>query len=486
MRKAINKKIFLTMQTLYPYISEDQKLTEPSKISDIIQDDTMFLILYSQLYYRQIHNSTTQPTLNQRIKSFENYQVFFRYLLEGEAYLKLTLPDQWLWELMEEFVNQYESFSDYRSNFKNKTKSELEILRTYNHVWDSLYVLKTLYMLMDKAIGFIKSKTFVESYLLYQKVGHFAIYCLLRIQTLLGDYHEAIRILDERCIFPTVVNKVVFSRLTGCQFSVAYHASFSYMMMQRYTDAVNIISNTMKFFQDHNRIYKTKGYQNSKIQKQTKQMLNLLCICFVLKNNINSITCSYITNKSIVKIFKGNSCDEKLDKLEKELDQRKEFPNFKSCFLESCPNFISLVFLNLDDPSEDYSKEATHHQMKIFLDEVRQHAFFPSMKHKMESALAKNMKKTPLFTFTKNFVINRENNKFNQPLQKQFKKAVIIEGIRHLMRMKNKTTHVVRDEGQEIQCLKGNLETATGVTRLYYYFCFNPLRTGGTHSLQNF
>lgn len=63
----------------------------------------------------------------------------------------MELPDQWLWELVDEFVYQFQSFAQFRARVQKKTPEELEKLHTQNKVWNVLCVLNVLHSLVDKS-----------------------------------------------------------------------------------------------------------------------------------------------------------------------------------------------------------------------------------------------------------------------------------------------------------------------------------------------
>lgn len=66
-----------------------------------------FLLLYKELYYRHIY-SKLQPTLEQRMESWLNYCDIFNLLLSVDTPLALELPNQWLWDMIDEFIYQFQ------------------------------------------------------------------------------------------------------------------------------------------------------------------------------------------------------------------------------------------------------------------------------------------------------------------------------------------------------------------------------------------
>lgn len=65
--------------------------------------------------------------------------------------IPLELPDQWLWEIVDEFVYQFQSYAQYRANLSSRSSSDIEIVNQKNEVWNVLCVLNVLHSLVDKS-----------------------------------------------------------------------------------------------------------------------------------------------------------------------------------------------------------------------------------------------------------------------------------------------------------------------------------------------
>jgi len=48
--------------------------------------------------------------------------------LDSDGPVTLELPEQWLWDIIDEFIYQYQSFSVWRSKAASKTEEELNSL----------------------------------------------------------------------------------------------------------------------------------------------------------------------------------------------------------------------------------------------------------------------------------------------------------------------------------------------------------------------
>ena len=86
--------------------------------------------------------------------------------------IQLELPDVWLWELIDEFVYQFQAFSQYKLRPK-KTIEEIDLLQdkaNFNRVWNVLSVLNVLHSLID--VSNIKKQLEVSVFLF-----DFPFYC---------------------------------------------------------------------------------------------------------------------------------------------------------------------------------------------------------------------------------------------------------------------------------------------------------------------
>lgn len=52
----------------------------------------------------------------------------------------MQLPNQWLWDMVDEFVYQFQSFCQYRAKMKSKTEQEIALLKQFDQVATLDYV----------------------------------------------------------------------------------------------------------------------------------------------------------------------------------------------------------------------------------------------------------------------------------------------------------------------------------------------------------
>jgi translation initiation factor 3 subunit L len=123
-------------------------------IAPLVDHDHLFLLLYKELYYRHIYaskNKLLSPTVKQRIESFNNYKELFTYFLESKDACHHELPDRWLWDMIDEFIYQFQSYTQFRSKLDKRPDEESVIVRDNLRAWNVFIVLNTLQLLIDKS-----------------------------------------------------------------------------------------------------------------------------------------------------------------------------------------------------------------------------------------------------------------------------------------------------------------------------------------------
>lgn len=67
----------------------------------------------------------------------------------------MQLPNGWLWDMVDEFVYQFQSWQQYVGKLSTKSAEEVEALRSCERVWSVLSVLNYLQALVDHS-GIVK------------------------------------------------------------------------------------------------------------------------------------------------------------------------------------------------------------------------------------------------------------------------------------------------------------------------------------------
>jgi len=312
---------------------------EAEVIAPLVGDDPVFLILYRELYYRHVY-SRLSPNIFDRFHSYENSCELFNYLLNSDGPVKLELPDQWLWDIIDEFIYQFRSFSHWRSHIKTKTDEELQLLSTDGgQVWSCYSVLNVLYSFIQKskitenmaALNRGASPEEIEEIVgefgtksLYKMLGYFSIIGLLRVHTLLGDFTLALKVMDN----VELNQKTSFTRVTACHVATYYYVGFCYMALRRYPDAIRTFTSILNFISRMKQFH-TRSYQYDEISKTADRMYALFAICHALApSRVDDAVQSTTKEKFGEQINKMTRGEEGL-------------PAFEELYLYACPKFIS-------------------------------------------------------------------------------------------------------------------------------------------------
>ncbi|XP_071487481.1 eukaryotic translation initiation factor 3 subunit L-like [Diadema antillarum] len=336
-------------------------------IAPLVENDEVFIILYKELYYRHILARTqTGPDQMQRFEAYYNYCNLFNHILNAKGPVDLQLPDQWLWDIIDEFIYQFQEFSKYRCKLKEKTEDEISVLKVNPKIWNVHSVLNVLHSLVEKsginqqleAYGLGGDPETEASdfgrHPLYKMLGYFSLIGLLRLHSLLGDYYQAIKVLEHI----QLNEQTLYSRVPACQVSTYYYVGFAYLMMRRYQDSIRSFTNILLFIQRTNRLLSTGSYQVDVIKKLQDKIYKLLAIVLTLHP---------MRIDESVHMQLRDKLGEKLQKM-----QRGDVQTFEECFSSACPRFLSPVPPNYDDPGGNFQKEPFQLQVKVFRDEVSQ------------------------------------------------------------------------------------------------------------------
>ncbi|EJD07900.1 eukaryotic translation initiation factor 3 subunit 6 [Fomitiporia mediterranea MF3/22] len=359
---------------------------EAEVIAPLVNDDPIFLILYRELYYRHVY-SRLQPDIDDRFHSYENSCELFNYLLNSDGPVSHELPDQWLWDILDEFIYQFQSFSVWRSKVKNKTEEELVLLADGSQVWSCYSVLNVLYSLIQKskineyitATREGKSEEEINEIIgeygqkpLYRMLGYFSIICLLRVHVLLGDFTLALKVMEN----VELSQKAPLTRVTACHVSTYYHVGFCYLALRRYLDAIRIFVSILNFIMRMRR-YHTRSYQYDQINKTADRMYALFALCNSLApsrldDNILS-TAKERFGDQIARMQNGAATDEAL-------------ATFEELYIYACPKFIAANPPPYDDPAalasyiSEPPQEPAQRHLSLFLSDVRAQASAPTLR----------------------------------------------------------------------------------------------------------
>ncbi|XP_045214078.1 eukaryotic translation initiation factor 3 subunit L-like isoform X1 [Mercenaria mercenaria] len=345
-------------------------------VAPIVQHDPVFLNLYKELYYRHIYARVSSgPTLDQQFESYYNYCNLFNYILNADEPVGLQLPNQWLWDIIDEFIYQFQSFSIYRCKIGKKLPEEIDVLRNNPKIWNVHSVLNVLHSLVEKSNINRQLEVYASGgdpdsvsgefgqQSLYKMLGYFSLIGLLRLHSLLGDYYQALKVLENI----DFNKKNMYSRVPACQITTFYYVGFAYMMMRRYQDAIRTFSNILLYIQRTKQMFQTRVQMYDQITKMNDKMYTLLAICLVLHPiRIDESVHSQLREKFADKMLRMSKAD---------------LQEFEQNFSFACPKFLSPVPPNYDTVQMlNFHKEPFMLQCKVFIEEVAQQILIPTIR----------------------------------------------------------------------------------------------------------
>ncbi|KAL6212577.1 hypothetical protein ACLB2K_017795 [Fragaria x ananassa] len=339
-------------------------------VAHYVDNDHVFCLLYREMWFRHLY-ARLQPTLKQRIDSWDNYCSLFQVVLHGVV--NMQLPNQWLWDMVDEFVYQFQSFCQYRAKMKNKTEQEIALLRQFDQAWNVYGVLNFLQALVEKSaiIQILEQEkegleqfTATDGYdysggsNVLKVLGYFSMVGLLRVHCLLGDYHTGLK-----CLQPIdITQQGVYVSVIGSHITTIYHYGFANLMLRRYVEAIREFNKILLY------IYKTKQYhqkspQYEQILKKNEQMYALLAISLSLCPQVKLV-------EETVNSQLREKYGEKMIRMQRYDDEA--FTIYDELFSYACPKFITPSAPSFEEPLVNYNQDAYRLQLKLFLYEVKQ------------------------------------------------------------------------------------------------------------------
>jgi len=341
-------------------------------VEEQISDEPLFLILYKELYYRHIYSHCV-VMYDDRKGSWENYCKLLELIiqeLEEDEEPSAALPAQWIWDILDEFIYHYQTYCTYRNKtIKAMKDSEVKQIRDNPDVFDTTKALTYLHdltkasfindYLKDPSSANGRKGAFTNDSV--RLIGYFSVMQLMRMHSLLGDYHQAMKTVEH---IDFAKELPLFYKIPACHVTLFYYMGFAYLMLRRYADAIRSFSDILVF------LGKTSGvnslsYQFDAMVKKQEQMYFLLLVCLAL--------CPTAVDESLDKIIR-----EKHGEKQARLGRGEELC-FEELFNYACPKFISAALPDIENAEKLVIAEGHQRQLHLFLTEVRQQQFVPTL-----------------------------------------------------------------------------------------------------------
>ena len=346
----------------------------PESITSLLQDDEAFVLLYTQIYYRHLF-SRLQPSMERKVDSWRNYVNLFDGILDGSIELD-ALPPSWVFDIIGEFVYQYQSFCQYRAKIASKNESEIAAYREHHDIWDTLAVLSYLHRLvrhsniqdhLSSSSSSVEDETpaclDTDDTLLL--LGYFAMIGLARANVLYGDYYTSIQHLA----LIDFGKKGIYTKAASCHVSTLYHLGYAQLMLQRYADAIRSFSELVLLVTRNRSLY-SRLAQYEQLTKIADKGLGLLALTMALcpaqrvDDQINSLLRDKYSDK-ITKLQKG------------------QVDTFSDIFAYASPKFILPTCgggAHEATPEVNRSQEALALQLQVFTSLVKSQDQIPILR----------------------------------------------------------------------------------------------------------
>ncbi|GMH39448.1 hypothetical protein BSKO_07346 [Bryopsis sp. KO-2023] len=373
--RSMYTRSFFRLSEMY---FKDSRWPPVEEIAEFVDKDQVFCLLYQELYFRHVY-ARLRPTVEDRQQSWLTYCQLFDIMLHGKV--TMQLPSEWLWDMVDEFMYQFQAYHQYRGKVSQHSPEEKELLQSFEHgsekVWNIVDVMNFLQAMVDKSgvlteleedkgMGLVRSDGFRpnESNVL-RVLGYFSLIGLLRLHALIGDYAGALQAISPINIHEP---RALFARKTpGAFITLFYYAGFSYLVMKRYADATRCF-NTILLYIPSAKEFQPDRQQLTQIERKEEQMSQLLAMVVAM--------CPLMQKQYLDERVNEGLMDHFADKVQ--AMRRGNMGVFDELFSAGCPRFIT-------SHPPDYSKkgdtnqEAYQNQLRLFMDEVRQHFASPEL-----------------------------------------------------------------------------------------------------------
>lgn len=301
------------------------------------------------------HPSAPLAPLSPSLPPRDNYCELFGVILHGNVNMQLPVP--WLWDMVDEFLYQFQSFCQYRSKLAHKSAEEIELLRQCDKVWALLDVLNVLQALVDKS-GIVAAIEADNGTALLASggypagtsnvlplLGYFSLVGQLRVHALVGDYATGLSALFPLNLFE---RRTLFTaQLPPSHISLFYYASFSYLMLRRYSDSARCLNAILAYIARVKAFHARNAAYEQMLKKNEQMYAMLACavaLCPAVQKGLDEGVLVQLREKYA-------------DKLQR-MARGDEAP-FEELFSYGCPKFVSPSPPAFDNPQASNAQEVS-------------------------------------------------------------------------------------------------------------------------------
>lgn len=347
-------------------------------IAHLVDNDHVYLALYKELYFRHVH-ANGSPTLDQRRESFMNYTELFTIILTSN--LNMQLPNGWLFDMIDEYIYQWQSYLQYRGKLLGKTLEEIQALKLADQsgMWNSANVVQMLDQLVarsgireelasDGGAALYASEGYsLTSSNVLRMLGYFSLIGLLRVHCTLGNHEEGLRALAP--INPHNRAGLFATKIPMASITLAYYSGFAYLMMNRYFDAASMFNFGVSYVSRVKSQMSRTGTGHNQMLKKNEQMFAALAItcslCTMAQKKLDEAAASALREKYGDKIRQMSSGSTSI---------------YEELYGYACPRYVSLSPPEWSDAACNTNFAATKVQLGVFMQTVEERKHLPAVK----------------------------------------------------------------------------------------------------------
>ncbi len=342
---------------------KDVEWPRANEVAMLCENHEVFLLCYNELYYRHIFVNGNDPQIHHRFESWNNYRKLFDTFLDNDLTESLVLPSEWVNDMIDEFLYQYQDFCAYKHG-QNLSPAETKLLSENPNVWQTETVLGylTSFVQRSQIVKVLEAGTSLHGIRMtvLTSFGYFSLFGLCRIHCLLADYRLAIQTLAPIDIDD---KRALFTRVAACHVTLFYNIGFAYLMMRRYKDAVGVFSAVLLAHRGSKN--RNNSFADLALGRTYDRIRSVCAIAISLSPGIR-------VDQQVMHIVM-----EKHGEAMNGLNRREEVV-FEKLFASSCPKFVipgQPDFSAMVRPQVAYQR-----QLKLFLQEVRQQQALPAIR----------------------------------------------------------------------------------------------------------
>jgi len=274
----------------------------------------MLSLLYNEICYRHLYQRQLLSLFpfKARAESFKNYSSLFVTIIPTDAKAAeraADLPPSVVWELVDEFVYQFERFAVQRSSFAaaltadrarprdigvsrepahtKRDEAVKDLLSAFpsatrlraKPAWSPNAVLATLHSIVERS-GVVEwakvERSSSEPVPLKHMLGYYAALQLVRVYCLIGDYNTALRCVSFVDLSQPRAATALWTRVPAAQVHLYYYVSLALSMLRRPFDAITTLTLAISFCQRLRPSAAAKGAAGESIGKRLTQLHALL------------------------------------------------------------------------------------------------------------------------------------------------------------------------------------------------------------------